>query len=157
MATTILRTGLKRIGLTLLLKIMYIFVGFKRIVACFALICKLATKIVSKEMLQTHVDISHPENRAPYVSMKKLQKSHLCPQVHRNRMMSWQVGICKQLFAGNHPQQEVPLLVTLAKLYCNFYLFYFTLFIYLFIYFLPFLGPLPRHMEIPRLEVESEL
>ena len=37
---------------------------------------------------------------------------------------------------------------------------YFILFIYLFIYLflsLPFLGPLPRHVEIPRLGVESEL
>ena len=31
-----------------------------------------------------------------------------------------------------------------------------TLFIYLFVFF-PFLGPLPRHMEVPRLGVESEL
>ena len=30
------------------------------------------------------------------------------------------------------------------------------LFIYLFV-FLPFLGPVPRHMEVPRLGVESEL
>ena len=29
--------------------------------------------------------------------------------------------------------------------------------IYLFFVFLPFLGPLPRHVEIPRLGVESEL
>ena len=39
--------------------------------------------------------------------------------------------------------------------------FYFILFIYLFIYFfglfLLFLGPLLRHMEVPRLGVESEL
>jgi len=37
--------------------------------------------------------------------------------------------------------------------------FYFILFIYYFFFFvfLPFLGPLPRHMEIPRLGVESEL
>ena len=28
--------------------------------------------------------------------------------------------------------------------------------IYIFV-FLPFLGPLPRHMEVPRLEVKSEL
>ena len=34
----------------------------------------------------------------------------------------------------------------------------FLLFIYLFIFvFLPFLGPLLRHMEVPRLGVESEL
>ena len=32
------------------------------------------------------------------------------------------------------------------------------LFTYLFIFvFLPFLGPLPRYMEVPRLGVESEL
>ena len=34
----------------------------------------------------------------------------------------------------------------------------FLFFVYLFIFvFLPFLGPLPRHMEVPRLGVESEL
>ena len=41
----------------------------------------------------------------------------------------------------------------------DFSLSFFKLFIYLFIYFifLPFLGPLPWHMEVPRLGVESEL
>ena len=34
--------------------------------------------------------------------------------------------------------------------------FYLFLFFYFFV-FLPFLGPLPRHMEVPRLGVESEL
>ena len=33
----------------------------------------------------------------------------------------------------------------------SFFLFFF------FFVFLPFLGPLPRHMEVPRLGVESEL
>ena len=50
MASTIPRTGLKRTGLTLLLIIIYIFVGIKIIVACSAHICKWATKIVSKEI-----------------------------------------------------------------------------------------------------------
>ena len=66
-------------GLTLLLIIIYIFVGIKIIVACSAHIYKWATKIVSKEMLQTHVDIFHSENTVPYVSMKKLQKTDLHP------------------------------------------------------------------------------
>ena len=35
--------------------------------------------------------------------------------------------------------------------------FYFFFFIFYFFVFLPFLGPLPRHMEVPRLGVESEL
>ena len=38
----------------------------------------------------------------------------------------------------------------------NFHIPPFYLFIYLFIYFW-FLGPLPRHMEVPRLGVVSEL
>ena len=41
-----------------------------------------------------------------------------------------------------------------------FYFFYFFILFYLsfwFFFFLPFLGPLPRHMEVPRLGVKSEL
>ena len=59
--------------LTLLLTIIYIFVGIKVIVACSAHIHKQATKIVSKEMPQTHVNIFYAKNMAPCVSMKKLQ------------------------------------------------------------------------------------
>ena len=66
-------------GLTLLLIIIYISVGIKVIVACSAHICKRATKIVSKGMLQTHVNIFHSKNTVLYVSMKKLQKTDLCP------------------------------------------------------------------------------
>ena len=66
-------------GLTWLLIVIYIFVGIKIIVACSACVCKRATKIVSQEMLQTHVDIFHSENMASYVSMKKWQKMHFCP------------------------------------------------------------------------------
>ena len=77
MANTVPRTGLKRMGLTLMLIIF--FVGIKIIVACSAWLCKRATTMVSKEMLQTHVDIFYSKNTAPYVSMKKLQKTHLLP------------------------------------------------------------------------------
>ena len=66
-------------GLTLSLMTIYIFVGIKVIVACCAHIHKQATKTVSKEMPQTHVDIFHSKNTMPYVSMKKLQKMHLVP------------------------------------------------------------------------------
>ena len=40
-----------------------------------------------------------------------------------------------------------------------FYLFiyFFGLFVFLLLLLLLFLGPLPRHMEVPRLGVESEL
>ena len=69
----------ERMGLTLLLIIIYIFVGIRIIVAWSAHICKQATKIVSKEMLQTHVEIFHSENTTLYVSMKKLQKMDLHP------------------------------------------------------------------------------
>ena len=45
-------------------------------------------------------------------------------------------------------------------LFC-FILFYFTfifsLFYFIFLFFLPFLEPLPWHVEVPRLGVESEL
>ena len=40
---------------------------------------KQATKTVSKEMLQTHFSVSSTQNTPPYVSMKKLQKTDLCP------------------------------------------------------------------------------
>ena len=50
------------------------FVDIKITVACSAHICKQATKIVSKEMQQTHVDTFHSKNMASYVSMKKLQR-----------------------------------------------------------------------------------
>ena len=35
--------------------------------------------------------------------------------------------------------------------------FVFLFFVFCFFVFLPFLGPLPRHMEVPRLGVQSEL
>lgn len=77
MASIIPRTGLKRIELTLLFIIFYIFVGIKRIISCFSHICKQATKIVIKVMLQTQVDVFHSKNTVPYVSMKKFQKNRL--------------------------------------------------------------------------------
>ena len=40
-------------------------------------------------------------------------------------------------------------------LFCLFFLFLF--FLFFFFVSLPFLGPLPRHREVPRLGVESEL
>ena len=46
-------------GLTLLLIIIYIFVGIRITVACPAHIGKPATKMVSKEMPQIHVDTFH--------------------------------------------------------------------------------------------------
>lgn len=75
MASTVLRTGLKTMGLTLLLIIIYIFVGTKITVPCSACVCKWTTTIVSKEMLQIHVDIFHSRNMAPCISMKKLQEN----------------------------------------------------------------------------------
>ena len=66
-------------GLTLLLVIIYIFVGIKVIVACSAHNHKQATKIVSKEMPQTRVKIFHYKTPRPFLSTKKLQKMHLCP------------------------------------------------------------------------------
>ena len=37
------------------------------------------------------------------------------------------------------------------------FLFFYFLFLFLFFVFLPFLGPLPQHMEVPRLGVKLEL
>ena len=88
MVVETLRTGLKSMGLTWLLIVIYIFVGIKIIVTCSAHIRKGADKIVSREMLQTCVDIFPSKEMAPYVSMRKLQKINLGPQSHRNEMMS---------------------------------------------------------------------
>ena len=78
MASTILRTGLKTVGSTLLLIIICIFVSIKIILACFAHVCKQATEIVRKEMLQTHVNIFYFRIQH-YINMKKLPKMDLCP------------------------------------------------------------------------------
>ena len=66
-------------GLTLLLIIIYIFVDIKIIVACSAHICKQATKIVSKEMLQTHVDIFQSENTSPMSAWKSYRRQTFTP------------------------------------------------------------------------------
>ena len=71
MGSVIPRTGLKRMGLTLLLIIICISVGIKMIVACSACICKRVTNTVSKEMLQTHVDIFHSEYYTLYLSYRR--------------------------------------------------------------------------------------
>ena len=54
-----------------------IFVGIKIIVACSAHVCKWATEIISKEVLQIHIGIFHSESMVPHVSMEKLQKMDL--------------------------------------------------------------------------------
>ena len=48
-----------------------IFWGIKIIVTCSACICKRVTKIVSKEKLQTHIDILHSEYYTLYVSYRR--------------------------------------------------------------------------------------
>ena len=53
MASKILRTGLKRMRIALLLVIICIFVDSKVIVTCYAHIYKWVIYVVSKEMLQT--------------------------------------------------------------------------------------------------------
>ena len=53
MASKTPRTGLKRMRITLFLVIICIFVASKVTVTCYAHICKWATYVVSKEMLQT--------------------------------------------------------------------------------------------------------
>ena len=52
-------------GLALSLIIIYIFVGIKINVVCSLCIGTLASKIVSKEMLQTQVGIFHSKNKVP--------------------------------------------------------------------------------------------
>ena len=98
MMSMIPRTGLRRIGLTLLLIIICIFVGIKIIVICIAHTCKWVTKTVSKEILGTHVAIFHSETMVSNVSVKKLQKTELCPQSHRNGMISDKWGFVSSSF-----------------------------------------------------------
>ena len=81
MASTIPRTGLKRMGLTLLLIIIYVFWGIKIIIACSAHTCKRATTIVSKKMLQTHIDIFHSEKVVSYVSNTEVTKDRPLPLI----------------------------------------------------------------------------
>ena len=73
-ASTVLRAGLKRMGLTLLLMIIYIFVSIKIIIACSACICKRATTTVGKEMPQTCVNSFHSKNTVSFVSMKSYRR-----------------------------------------------------------------------------------
>ena len=53
----------EKLGLMLLFIIIYIFVGIRIIVAC--------SRIVSKEMLQTHADISHFKISMPFLSIRE--------------------------------------------------------------------------------------
>ena len=92
-----------------MLIVIYIFVGIKIIVTCSAHIRKGADKIVSKEMLQTCVDIFPSKEMAPYVSMRKLQKINLGPQSHRNEMMS-DNGALKAALLTNQRQLDKRLL-----------------------------------------------
>lgn len=99
MAGTILRTGLKRAGLTLLLIITSIFLG-KIVVAC-SVYVKWATKIVSPEMLQLHVDIFYSENTVPLLCHHEAEDGPSYPIV-RNGMFdreSWKSSFAPFLFA----------------------------------------------------------
>ncbi|EPY79974.1 hypothetical protein CB1_000877009 [Camelus ferus] len=72
-------SGLWRMAVTVLFMITYISVAIKAIVACSAHMCKQATKIVSKEMLQTHTDAFHSDNTVPHISMKILHEVDVGP------------------------------------------------------------------------------
>lgn len=65
-ASTIPKTGLRRLLIQLLI-IISIFVGITVIIAYSTHLCKEATKITSKETLQTHVDIFHSKNMLPNI------------------------------------------------------------------------------------------
>ena len=67
-----------------------------------------------------HIDIFQSKNMAICVSMK-LQKTDFHPFLHRNKMMFWEVGICKHLLAekkktvGKSSLHEAPFLFTNPK------------------------------------------
>ena len=79
MASTVLRTGLQRMGLTLLSIIICIFVGIENNCNLFCLNGKCVGTTVSREVLKTHVNIFHSKNIAAYVSMKKVTEDDLHP------------------------------------------------------------------------------
>ena len=53
--------------------------GFKMIVACSIHPCKWAIKTISKEILQIQVNVFFPKTSIPFLSMKLLQETDLCP------------------------------------------------------------------------------
>ena len=66
-------------GLTVFLTIIYIFMGIKMIVACSIHTRKWAIKTISKEILQIQVNVFFPKTSIPFLSMKLLQETDLCP------------------------------------------------------------------------------
>ena len=70
---------------------MYISIRIKIIIA--------SSKIASKDMLQTHIDVFCSENMAPCISMKKLQKMDLHPNLIE---MKWYLSV------GNQKQHFCP-------------------------------------------------
>ena len=78
----------EKLGLMLLLIIIYIFVGIRIIVAC--------SKIASKEMLQTHADNSQSKISMPFLSMKQIRGTFAPNLIEMEGYLT--VGIGKQLF-----------------------------------------------------------
>ena len=68
-------------------------------------------------------------------------------------LLPWAVYL--QVASGKNEWQGLFLHMVLENVLISFFYFFFYLFI--FWSFCYFFGPLPRHMEVPRLGVESEL
>ena len=94
---TIRRTGLKRMRLTLLLTIIYIFVGIKIIAAFSTLICKWATKIVSKRCYRPML-ISSMLRIQLHMSVWRSYRWWILTLNHVEMEWWWTIGNWKQLF-----------------------------------------------------------
>lgn len=79
-ASTIPKTGLRRLLIQLLI-IIYVFVGIAVIIAYSTHICKQATKITSKETLQTHADIFYSKNMLPYIQHERVTEDGPLPMI----------------------------------------------------------------------------
>ena len=82
-ASTIPKTGLRRLLIQLLI-IIYIFVDITVIIAYSTHLCKQATKITSKETLQSHVDIFRSENMLPYIQYEGVTEDGPLPMIPQN-------------------------------------------------------------------------
>ena len=124
---------------------------------------------------QAHMPQVWPKKKKKKKKKGKKFPSHKILIAKRCSYHAIKPSFCLWLMADHHLTHLSPFLFSRIPCMCHFFsgcqglwhslpvsvstlLFFHFLFIYLFIFvLLPFLEPLPRHMEVPRLGVESEL
>ena len=96
-ASTIPRTGLKRMGLTLLLIMIYIFVGIKIIAACSACICNWEVKLSAERCYRPMLTYSTLRIQSPMSAYRSYRRWTFTPKPIE---IEWclTVGNWKQLF-----------------------------------------------------------